>query len=262
MPEILTSRDNERIKYYIKLVSQASARKESGLFAAEGARLCLDAALSGIGIREFFCTGEAQRKHADTCRLLINKAQKAYIISDILSQKMSDTKSPQGIFCMCETGGLTVNPGELTGSEHIVVLESISDPANLGSILRSAEAFGYDAVLMSEDCADMYNSKVLRGSMGAVFRVKTHKTGDFPALLELLASKGFKTLAAVPYSDADDIRNIDTSLRPVPVIGNEGNGLTQDTINACEGRVTIPMAGNAESLNAGVAAGILMWYLR
>ena len=136
-------------------------------------------------------------------------------------------------------------------------LENIQDPSNLGTILRTAEALGIEGVILSGNCCDIYSPKVIRGSMGAVFRIPFTIAEDFCGYISELSRKGIDVYASTPY-DAEDITNVKFS-GGVMLIGNEGSGLTKDVLTLGIQKVKIPMKGRAESLNAAAAAGILMW---
>ena len=141
-----------------------------------------------------------------------------------------------------------------------LALEDIQDPANLGTVIRTAEALGLSALLLSDGCCDPYNPKVLRGSMGGVFRLPLLPAGDLAHTAEILGRRGVRCFACVPQG-GEDLRRAGLSAGAVCLIGNEGRGLRPETAAACTGRLTIPMGGRAESLNAAMAAGIVMWEL-
>ena len=138
-------------------------------------------------------------------------------------------------------------------------LEDIQDPSNLGTVLRTAEALGIGGVILTRGCCDVYSPKVLRGSMGAVFRLPMALVETMPPAVNALEHKGFVAMAAVPDREAEPITHVRFSSPSIVLVGNEGNGLKPETIRACQRRVTIPMLGRAESLNASVAASLLMW---
>ena len=138
-------------------------------------------------------------------------------------------------------------------------LEDIQDPANLGAVIRTAEALGLEGLLLSTGCCDPYNPKVLRASMGGVFRLPLYPVWEMAAAVERLRLAGRRCFACVPDGEAASICSIEWRSEDVCLIGNEGNGLREATTAACDGRITIPMAGRAESLNAAMAAGIVMW---
>ena len=179
-------------------------------------------------------------------------------VADHVAGLLSSTKSPQGVFCQCRwPQGLLA--GDAAGGGSCAVLEDLQDPGNLGTILRTAEALGIGRVVLLGDCCDPLSPKALRASMGAVFRLGLSLERSRQGLFSRLRGEGFRLLASVPDSAALPVTEVDFSQGPCAVfIGNEGNGLSQETIAQCQ-RVTIPMAGRAESLNASAAATILLW---
>ena len=129
----------------------------------------------------------------------------------------------------------------------------------MGTIIRTAEALGLDGILLSDGCCDVYNPKVLRASMGGVFRMPLMRVGDMAQAVTNLQEKGLTAFACVVDATATPITEAGMGQGSVALIGNEGNGLRAETVAACKHRVTIPMAGRAESLNASMAAGIILW---
>ena len=256
MPETLTSKENRHIKQYKLLQSDRKTRRETELLVTEGVRLCMEALSSGLEILQVFITEGCLAKSPE-CEGLLAKAGEAFVISEGLSNGLSDTKSPQGVFCICRQP-VPQNP---VYDQPVLLLENINDPGNMGTILRTAEALGITLAVCSADCCDIYSPKVLRGSMGSAFRLNISITPDMPRTISELSGSGYQTLAAVPDRDAQSIADIAKAPKTAIAIGNEANGLTDETIAACTNRVTIPMAGRAESLNAAMAAGILMWEL-
>lgn len=253
----LTSRENPFVKECIKLLSDAKARRKSGRFVVEGARLCEDAARSGVVIDTVLATPSAAVKYADRFDAIAACARRTVMMSDAVAKALSDTGSPQGIVCLCAMPASSTWSCRPDG--RYVALENLQDPGNLGTVIRTAEALGIDGILLSSGCCDLYNPKVLRASMGGVFRLPLRTVDDFCAELRALGGQT-AVLACVVDRDAAPITGVDFD-GAVAVIGNEGNGLTADAVAACTHRITIPMAGRAESLNASMAAGILMWEL-
>lgn len=256
---MITSRDNDYIKEVIKLQKSAKHRKQKGLYVAEGARLCGDAVLSNAEIKRFFYTADAKSKYSDSFDKIFAASREQYEVDSALFAKMTDTKSPQGFLCIIS---MLDKPNILDKIENkgcYIALENIQDPSNLGTILRTTEALGIDGVILSDDCCDIYSPKVIRGSMGAVFRIKFVIKDSFTDYISELTQNGINTYAATPR-DAVPVTNANLK-SGVVLIGNEGAGLTDGAINACSQRIMIPMLGRAESLNAASAAGILMWEL-
>ena len=256
---VVTSKDNQWVKEWRGLCDSAKKRRESGLFAIEGARLCGDALRSGVGIRTVLYTAAALAIYADVVEPLIAVADTAVEISPELSRHMGDTTNPQGVFCIAKTldNSLIIDKINIIGIYS--ALEDIQDPGNLGTIIRTAEALGLSGLILSDGCCDIYNPKVLRSSMGGVFRMPLLRTGDMVSTVTALQEKGLTAYACVVDADATPITQVSLGAGSVALIGNEGNGLRPDTVAACAQRVTIPMTGRAESLNASMAAGIILW---
>lgn len=253
----LTSRENPLIKDIAKLLSDAKARRKTGRFVIEGARLCEDAARSDVTILAALATPSAAERYAVQWEAVALKAAAVYSLSEALSKQLSDTGSPQGVFALCamrENAPLAVDERGV-----YLALEDMQDPGNLGTVIRTAEALGARGLLLSGGCCDIYNPKVLRASMGGVFRLPISICSAFCEELATL-SKRMPVLACVVDSEARAVTEAPKT-GAVAVIGNEGNGLTRAAIAACSDRVTIPMTGRAESLNASMAAGILLWEL-
>lgn len=140
-----------------------------------------------------------------------------------------------------------------------MLCESLRDPGNVGTVIRTAYAFGIDLLILSGDCADLYNAKTLRGSMGTLFSQRILRTDDLADTITLLQSKGRRVYAAALDENALQLGSFAFDKRDCAVIGNEGHGLSPRVLQVCSEKVYIPMAGDAESLNASVAASVLMW---
>lgn len=255
----ITSRDNRLVKEVRRLLADARYRRESGLFAVEGARLCEDAALSGVEIRYVLYTGRAAVQYAGQLEAVRDRSSGSYEIADDLARYMGDTAAPQGLFCVCGALDNCRPYATMDGAGYLLALEDIQDPANLGAVIRTAEALGMDGLLLSGGCCDIYNPKVLRSSMGGVFRLPLYTAERFAEAVPWLREKGRRCLACVPHKTARSVQSAGLCAGDICFIGNEGNGLRQETIAACDGCVTIPMRGRAESLNAAMAAGLIMW---
>ncbi len=251
----ITSKDNKLIKNIIKLISKAKYRKEQGLFVVEGLRLCTDAIRSGASVEAFICTEEALQKHADSVAELENYADYSYIVPSSIFSAISDTKTPQGVICVVKA--LDNKPQFDKINNKYVLLQNMQDPSNLGAVLRSADALGFSGVILTKDCCDIYSPKVCRASMGAIFRVPFIICDDECGFVKDFNNGGISYAAVV--RNGISITDFDYNENSLVCIGNEGNGLTDDLVKSCTYAVTIPMRGNAESLNAAAAAGIIMW---
>ncbi len=259
MMEKITARTNEKIKHAVRLGESASLRKESGEFFLEGARLCFDAVQTGIEIKQAFFTAKALWKYSEYTESIIAQSGICYEISAEVSQKLSDTENPQGVFCICAIRNDTSS--SLNPKGKYIALENLQDPSNLGAVCRSAEALGLDGLIVSGGC-DIYNPKALRAAMGSSLRIPVIITESLASLLKEANNSGMQTLASVPRNTATDIRRISMEGGVICCVGNEGSGLSEETINVCTSAVTIPMSGRAESFNASAAAAILAWELK
>lgn len=263
--ETITSVKNERVKAAAKLTSSAKARREQGLFVLEGLRLCMDVVRSGLRCAELFVSEEFCAKHEAEYEALAACSDEVFLVNDAVLEKLSDTRTPQGVCCVVRMAApASLLSGEASDTK-LLLLENVQDPANLGAIARTAEALGISGLLVSGGC-DVYAPKALRASMGALLRLTVEvvdASGECSdpvlSLLEKAEALGFKTYASTPAADAVPVTEADFSGPVLCVVGNEANGVTPETMAACAERVTIPMAGRAESLNAAAAGAILMW---
>lgn len=256
--EKITSRQNKTVRDAAALGDSGEERRRRGAFLCEGARLCQDAARSGVEVERCFVTAQALEKYAGYLEPVLAVSRESYLIADHVAGLLSDTRHPQGVFCQCRRpkGLGKIQAG---GESSLAVLEDLQDPGNLGTILRTAEALGVEQVILAGDCCDPLSPKVLRASMGAVFRLRIGLEADSQALCSRLEREGYGLLASVPDGAAQPVTEVDfAGKRQAVFIGNEGNGLRPETIARCH-PVTIPMTGRAESLNASAAATILLW---
>ena len=252
----ISSRENRVIKAYRRLTKDAKYRRESGLFVVEGARLCADAVRSAVVIESALVTNRAAVQYAEIVDAVRVAAKETFEIPDSLATYLGDTDTPQGVFCICR---LPLDELKPEPQGYYAALENIQDPGNLGTMIRTAEAFGFRGILLSDGCCDPYSPKVLRSSMGGVFRLPLYIGGSLAEQLPILEKQGFHSFACVVDTAATAVQKTVFPDGSVCVIGNEGNGLTAATVEACSDRITIPMAGRAESLNASMAAGIIFW---
>lgn len=252
--EKITARGNEKIKYAVSLARSSSKRRESGEFFLEGARLCADAAESGVCVVTAFFTAAALETYSSYISKITAVCSSCYEVGSDAAARLSDTDSSQGVFCVCKAADFSPS---LDLSGRYIALENVQDPSNLGAVCRTAEALGL-GLIVSGGC-DIYNPKALRAAMGSSLRLGIITVEDLPSFISDARGKGMLTLASTPRSDACVLGSFPVGSGVICVVGNEGNGVTEKTMLACERAVTIPMAGRAESLNASAAAAILMW---
>ena len=255
--ELITSRNNETVKRAAAL-KDAAERRERGLFLLEGARLCADAANSAVQIEQAFFTESALQKYAEECKIIRSVAKRVFCVADSVALRLADTKNPQGVFCVCKTLDKTHNIDKIKYNGIYALTDGVQNPDNLGALARTAEALGADGLLLCGGC-DLYNPKAMRASMGSLLRLDVFEADDAPALVRTLQNKGMRVFASVVSGDARPVQDVPKGEGCVVVIGNEGNGVSDEVRDAADERITIPMAGRAESLNAAAAAAILLW---
>lgn len=253
--EKITGKNNEIIKGVKKLLSSSKQRRIDCLFVLEGARLVFDVLNSSFEVKYFFITESALDKYKSSADQMSSISERAFIISDDVAGKLSETQSSQGVFAVCKmkNQSLTLNDGGM-----YIALDNVQDPGNLGTIIRTAEALGINGIIVGGGC-DIYNPKVLRASMGSVLRMTVTSCDNLANELLNAKDNGFRLYATSPDENALKITSIDFSNGGICIIGNEANGISDEIKNISDELVTIPMLGRAESLNASVAAAITMW---
>ncbi len=248
--ERITSLQNPLVKSLVKLNSPA-ARRADGLFLLEGIKLCKEALNNGLDVRYCLCGDDPQAfELAEKCA----NAQ-CYLVTDAIISKLSTAKTPQKIIMVA---AIPDESQRIVGGAVVLALDGISDPANLGSMLRTAEAFGVTDVFCSDQTVDLYSTKVLRGAMGSSFRVHVHR-GDLAANLIELKEKGYRIFSTALTGNDVLLHQVDFSSKCVIVIGNEGNGVSREILDLSDQSILIPMAGKNESLNAAAAAAVVLW---
>ena len=257
----ISSRENPLVKRYAKLRDYKKYRSELGMFVIEGARLCADAAAEGMELEYGFITHRAAEKYPDTADAL-HKAlgDRLYFIPEELAQVLSDTKGSQGIYCCVKIRTLDkiISADKINDGGKYLVLNNLQDPGNIGTIIRAADAVGIDRVYLCS-CCDIYNPKTVRSAMGSMFRVKLTDNDNYADVISSLKDAGVTTYASVIDSSAQSLRDTVFDRRSAVVIGNEGNGLSEEDADACDKKITIKMKGNINSLNAASAASIMLW---
>ena len=254
--ETITSRDNAKIKYACAVRDSEKQRAADGVFFAEGPKLIL----------ELFKSCAPAAVYATEAALARTPALAALggvttLVAPHVAEKLAGTTSSQGVFALLQTPAPPTHL--LHSARRLLALEGVQDPGNVGTLLRSAAAFGFDGVLLGPGCAAPFAPKTLRASMGAAGRLPVLVVSDLPAALTALRGRGVTCLAAALYHS----RPLDEVGTDFPggvclVIGSEGQGLTDAAVAACDAAVRIPMTELVESLNAGVAGSVLLWQFR
>lgn len=259
MENIITSKDNSIMKLYQKLSSSKKERLQYGLFVLEGLRIVQDALREESGLSHLIFTADAYEKYPDMLFQADLRNTRVVVISNELGKKIASTDNTQGIFAVCRM--LMDKKPLFRENGRYIVLHCLQDPGNLGMIIRTADALGIDGIFLC-GCCDLYSPKVIRSTMGSVFRADIFIENDENRLFEMLAENRVSTSAAVIDSDAQLLTECCFVGNHAVFIGNEGNGLPDEVSQRCGRRITIPMNGNINSLNAAMAAGIIMWELK
>ena len=245
--EVITSRANPLVGQIRKLNSSKAARREAGLFLCDGPKLLGEALTWGAEI-----TAVVAQRGREVPE--VPGARRVEVPEDLL-KALSTTEAPQGVLFLCRLPELRP-PETLTGRRYLV-LDGVQDPGNVGTIWRTADAFGADGLFLLPGCADPFSPKTVRASMGACFRLPVWET----SLEDLAAALGRAELplyGTALRADTVDVREMDLS-RCAVVIGSEGRGAAPETLARCAGTVKIPMRPRCESLNAAVAAAVALW---
>lgn len=248
--EEITSKNNPRIIAAQKLHTK-KYRSRTGLFCFEGIKLLREAVAAGLTLTDVFVTPTA------LARIEQLSLDCLTLVTDEVYGKLTAESAPEGIFCVAK------QPAEIPPiNDSRMVICSVRDPGNIGTILRSALAFGIGQIILTDDCADLYSEKVARSAMGALFRQSVHICGDAVQQIEELKQKGYRMCAAVLSDRAVPCTTLTIDAHTCFVIGNEGHGLDQQTVRACDCEVIIPIEAQSESLNASVAASVFLWEMR
>lgn len=266
---MINSTSNKQIKRVVNLRGKAKARREEDRYVAEGLRMCRE--LDPGEVEELYVTEDFAAVPENRRWMAAFPCE---VVSDVVMNYMADTRTPQGVLAVVrqrhyrleellpgvkiagksdKTGG-----GTPTGNACLMILETLQDPGNLGTILRAGEGAGVTGVVMNRETADIYNPKVIRSTMGSILRVPFVYADDLGAALNRIKASGVRLFAAHlkgvnNYDREDYTGNVGF------LIGNEANGLTDETAAMADCYVKIPMAGKVESLNAAVAASVLMF---
>jgi len=243
--EHITSLKNPKVTAW-KALKDRKGRRESGCFLVEGRKMVEEALASAFDVETVLVQ--------EGMELPDGLSMPVYELPAHVLAAVCDTKTPQGIAAvvrMKEQSAL---------GKHIVVLDGVQDPGNVGTIIRTADAAGLDGVLLSNQCADVFSPKVLRATMGSIFRMNLRTTDDLPGELTKLREKGYSILSSqldgTPFYEREKVAE-----QFALIIGNEGNGVSEQVQQTATHRVRLPMRGGAESLNAAIAAAIMMYEL-
>ena len=266
---MISSTVNKQVKFVNALVKKAKTRREEDLFVAEGLRMCAE--IPKDRIRTLYVS-ESFQKHPEY-KALAKGVRQVELVTDEVFGALSDTKTPQGILALVKQYHYTLDevvgiPGEGAAQKHaalsgsaaklLMVLETLQDPGNLGTILRAGEGAGVTGIIMDSSTADIYNPKVTRSTMGSVLRVPFVYVDDLKETLSELKRRGIRLFAA-HLDGTQNYEQEDYTGNTGFLIGNEAKGLSEETARMADAYIRIPMMGKVESLNAAVAASVLMF---
>lgn len=257
----ITSRQNPLITRMAKL-SDKKYRDLEGLFRIDGIKLYSEAVKSGVVMEYTFIAESKRGKIEKELTETIEAADGTVVlVSDEVLLRLTDETAPQGIVGVAKK--FPLSPHEIPeGGFRALYLSQVRDPGNLGTVIRTAYAFGVDRVFVSSDCADIYSPKVIRAAMGTVFRQPVCVVTDEAEFVSRLKTEGCHLYAAALDRDAKKLGAFAMPERVCFAIGNEGHGLSQEFIASCGNTVFIPMADGCESLNAASAANVLIWEMQ
>lgn len=259
--DLITSRQNPLITRMAKL-SDKKHRDSEGLFRIDGIKLYSEAVKSGVVMEYTFIAESKREKIEKELRESLEMADGTVVsVSDEVLLRLTDETAPQGIVGVAKKFALSSH--EIPeGGFRALYLSEIRDPGNLGTVIRTAYAFGVDKVFVSSHCADIYSPKVIRAAMGTVFRQPICVVSDEAELISLMRTSGCTLYAAALDRDAKKLGAFAVPERVCFAIGNEGHGLSREFIALCGNTVFIPMAEGCESLNAASAANVLIWEMQ
>ena len=270
--EVITSKQNPTVKK-ISSLSDKKGRRVEGLFRFDGIKLFGEAVACGLDVKYVVLCDRADEnilssvESAVACGTLAS--DKIMLVSEGVFEKLSEQKAPEGIITVAsfigqkhrEISASATDSYSVSVGERILIAESLRDPGNLGTVIRSCAALGIDRLIISSDCADLYNPKTIRGAMGGLFRLNIDivELDAMPRLISALRASGRRIFAAALHTEALTIGELKLRASDCFVIGNEGHGLSAATVGACDACAIIPMVEGSESLNAAAAAAICIW---
>ena len=260
---MITSISNKQIKNIIQLQKKSRTRRDQHCYVVEGWKMVQEASteeLQEVYVSEHFLTQPEYRLKLEAMEQQWNHTVHVEEVSDAVMKSMSDTVTPQGILAVVAMKDYALQ--ELLGDDrkvpHLLLLEGVQDPGNLGTMFRTGEGAGITGIIMSRETVDIYHPKTIRSTMGSIYRIPFLITEDLTATIAELKNHGVHLYAA-HLKGTQNYDQYDYTQGTGFLIGNEGNGLTDETAALADTYIRIPMGGQLESLNAAMAAGILMY---
>lgn len=257
--QVISSKDNELVKH-IKKLKDKKYRDENNEFIIEGVKLIEEAVKENAKIKKIIICEDTTRTYEIPTHIMLEiaKYECIYVTNKIFAS-ITQVTNPQGIMAIIEK---STNNNEIDFTQDIIVmLDDVQDPGNLGTILRTIDSIGLNQVIVSKETADAFNPKVVRSTMGAIFRINIIEADNLSEVIKNIRKHHYRLVVTSLQTD-NSIYDIDFN-KKIIVIGNEANGVSKEIQDMADEKVKIPMLGKAESLNASVAAGIVMYeYVR
>ena len=261
MAIMITAKDNDKVKYTKSLLKSKNRNKESK-FIIEGYRILTLAIECNAKIDYVFINEEFEKKteHVEFLEILKSKNINTYKTTNKIFNELVDTESTQGILAVVKFNQRTIQENLKDEHRFVVILDRIQDPGNMGTIIRTADAAGVDAIIALKGCVDIYNPKVIRSTMGSIFDMNIiHATQE--EAVRLLKLKNFDIVSS--YLDTNNYYDkVEYNYKTALVIGNEANGINDELVSKSDVLVKIPIYGKAESLNAAISSAILMYEIK
>lgn len=250
---MISSTSNPQVKRLAQLQKKSKVRNEEKVFIVEGIRMFAEVPKNRV--EKVYISESLYNKKKQELNL---QGMPVEILSDNVFQYVSDTKTPQGIMCIVKQVQYNIEELLRIRNPHFMVLDNLQDPGNLGTIVRTAEGAGVDAIFLSKESVDIFNPKTIRSTMGSIYRMPVIYVDDLLELLDTFKKKGIKSYAA--HLEGKNSYDQETYQDGTAIlIGNEGNGLRDEVSKKADIWVQIPMKGQVESLNAAIAASVLMF---
>ena len=252
---MITSTSNARVKELVQLQKKSKVRNEQGVFLLEGVKMYQEIPQEQL-VKVYVSETFADKQKEEINRL--KDRRKLEYLSDHVFQYVSDTKTPQGILCVVRQSTYCLEDILEAEDAHLLVLDNLQDPGNLGTILRTAEGAGVTGIIISKESVDIYNPKVIRSTMGSIYRVPFVYVEDLKEAIAKVKAHGIFTYAA-HLDGKNSYDKEDYTKKTAFLIGNEGNGLRKEIADLADTWIRIPMQGQVESLNAAIATSVLMF---
>ena len=253
---MITSTANKQVKQICNWIKSAKDRKSDQVFIAEGRKMFMEAPkdwIKAVYASETFMKENEGNPVGERLKEFLTES-----VTDEVFTKMSDTRTPQGVLCVLKRPAHDLSSITDVKAPFLMVLEDIQDPGNLGTIVRTAEGAGVTGIIMSEGCVDIFNPKTIRSTMGSIYRMPFVYVPDVVKVVKDLNGKNITTYAA-HLKGEESYHAFDYRKPTAFLIGNEGNGLSDEITEAAKVFLRIPMEGEVESLNAAIASAVLMY---